>query len=141
MAKGRRRPGRRALIAATFAAALVGAALGILLTRGGGSNAEASVSANALGVIDADAGEIAAQIPVGVAPGRIAASKDAVWASSTGESTVSGIDPGSNRVSQTVVVGNGRACRSRGARARQVDRLHRVGSARVGTGGREIKTE
>jgi YVTN family beta-propeller protein len=109
MARRWRRPGRRLLIGATFAAALVGAALGVLLTQGGGSSAEASVSANAVGVIDPDGGEIAAQIPVGVAPGGIAASADAIWVSNTGESTVSRIDPETNDVRQTVPVGAGPA--------------------------------
>ena len=105
MARGWRRPGRRVLIGATFAAALVGTALGVLLTQGGGSSAEASVSANAVGVIDPDGGEIAAQIPVGVAPGGLAAGVEAVWVSNTGENTVSRIDPETNEVRQTIPVG------------------------------------
>ena len=40
LAKGWRRPRRRVLVGATFAAAIVGAALGVLLTHGGGSTAE-----------------------------------------------------------------------------------------------------
>jgi YVTN family beta-propeller protein len=105
MARSWRRPGRRLLIGATFAAAVIG----VLLTRGGGSTAEASVSANAVGVIGPVGGEIAAQIPVGVAPGGIAAGADAVWVSNTGQSTVSRIDPETNDVLQTIPVGGGPA--------------------------------
>jgi YVTN family beta-propeller protein len=106
MAKGWRRPGRRTLIVATFAAAAVGAILGVLLTQGGGSTASASVSANAVGVIDPN-GAIAAEIPVGVAPGGVAAGADAIWVSNTGANTVSRIDPSTNEVRQTISVGGG----------------------------------
>jgi YVTN family beta-propeller protein len=106
MAKRWRRPGRRMLFVATFAAAAAGAILGVLLTQGGGSTANASVSANAVGVIDSK-GAIAAQIPVGVAPGGVAAGVDAIWVSNTGENTVSRIDPSTNDVRQTISVGGG----------------------------------
>jgi YVTN family beta-propeller protein len=107
LAKRWRRPGRRVLVGATFAAALVGAIFGVLLTQGGGSNANASVSANALGVIDPDNGQIAAEIPVGVAPGGVAVGPDAIWVTNTGENTVSRIDPSTNGVEQTIDVGGG----------------------------------
>jgi peptide/nickel transport system substrate-binding protein len=107
MARSWRRPGRRVLIGATFAAALVGAVLGVLLTRGGGSTAEASVSANAVGVIDPDGGSIAAQIPVGVAPGGVAFGEGAIWVTNTGANSVSRIDPETNDVEQTISVGGG----------------------------------
>ena len=106
MAKRWRRPRRGVLIAATFAAAVVGAILGVLLTQGGGSSASASVSANAVGVIDPK-GAIAGEIPVGVAPGGVAAGLGAVWVSNTGENTVSRIDSATNDVRQTIPVGGG----------------------------------
>jgi len=67
------------------------------------------VSANAVGVIDPDGAGIAAEIPVGVAPGGIAAGMDAIWVSNTGENTVSRIDPATNEVRQTIPVGAGPA--------------------------------
>jgi len=106
LAKRWRRPGRRVLIAATFAAAALGATLGVLLTQGGGSSARASVSANSVGVID-PRGAIAAQIPVGGSPGGVAVGMDAIWVSNTGENTVSRIDPSTNAVRQTISVGGG----------------------------------
>jgi len=109
MAKRWRRPGRRILILATFAATVVGAAFGVLLTQGGGSTAGASVGANAVGVIDPDSGDVAAEIPVGVAPGGVAASDDAIWVSNTGANTVSRIDPETNDLRDTVPVGGGPA--------------------------------
>ena len=107
LAKRWRRPARRTLIIATFAAALVGLGAGVLLTQGGGSTASASVSANAVGVIDPDDGRIAAEILVGAAPGGVAAGPDAIWVSNTGENTVSRIDPSTNDVRQTIDVGGG----------------------------------
>ena len=80
IARSWRRPGRRVLIAATLAAAVVGAALGVLLTYGGGSAADASVGANELGVIDGASGKIVSSIPVGGPPGQVAAGADAIWA-------------------------------------------------------------
>jgi len=105
MAKRWRRPGRRTLILATFGAALVGAMLGVLLTQGGDSNANASVSANAVGVIDPDGGDIAAEVPVGTAPGGVAAGADAIWVTSTGDNTVSRIDRETSELRQTIPVG------------------------------------
>ena len=109
MAKSWHRPGRRVLIGATFAAALVGATVGVLATQGGGSSAQASVGANAVGVVDPDNGKLAGQIPVGVAPGGIAAGADAIWVANTGGNTVSLIDPKTNEVRQTIPVGGGPA--------------------------------
>jgi peptide/nickel transport system substrate-binding protein len=109
LARSWRRPARRTLIIATFVAALVGVSLGVLLTQGGGSTASASVSANAVGVIDPNGGGVADEVPVGVAPGGVAAGLDAVWVSNTGENTVSRIDPATNDVRQTIPVGAGPA--------------------------------
>jgi YVTN family beta-propeller protein len=102
----RRRPERRVFIAATFAAALVGVAAGVLLTQGGGSSAQASVSPNAVGVIRADSGDIATEAPVGESPAEIAAGEGAVWVTNAGDNTVSRIDPSSNEVVETIDVGN-----------------------------------
>jgi YVTN family beta-propeller protein len=109
MVKRWRRPGRRVLIVATLAAAAIGAGIGVLLTRGGGSTASASVGANALGVIDADSGKVASQIPVGAAPAGVAAGSDAIWVTNADDQTVSLIDPDTNAVVQTIRVGAGPA--------------------------------
>ncbi|MBA2642951.1 MAG: hypothetical protein H0U82_08505 [Actinobacteria bacterium] len=109
MAKRWRRPGRRILIVATFAAAVVGAALGVLLTQGGGSTAGASVGPNAVGVVDSESGEVVSEIRVGGAPGAIAAGPDAVWVTNASDNTVSRIDPSTNEVRQTIRVGGGPA--------------------------------
>jgi YVTN family beta-propeller protein len=109
MAKRWRRPGRRVLIAATFAAAAVGAALGVLLTQGGGSTASASVKANSVGVIDGDSGKLASQIPVGDSPASISADPNAIWVTNTDDQTVSQIDPRTYAVVQTIEVGAGPA--------------------------------
>ncbi|HEU0303806.1 MAG TPA: adenylate/guanylate cyclase domain-containing protein, partial [Gaiellaceae bacterium] len=104
LAKSWRRPGRRVLIGATFAAALVGVTIGVLSTQGGGSTAQASVSANAVGVLHPEGGEVAAEIPVGIAPGGVAAGEGAIWVTNAGGNSVSRIDPETNDVRQTIPV-------------------------------------
>ena len=54
------------------------------------------MSANAVGIIDPDSGHIAAEIPVGVAPGGVAADENAIWVTNTGGNSVSRIDPATN---------------------------------------------
>jgi peptide/nickel transport system substrate-binding protein len=109
MAKSWRRPGRRVLIGATFAAAAVGVALGVLLTQGDGSTASASIAPNAVGVIDSESGDIVSEIPVGGAPGQVAVGFDGIWVTNANDNTVSRIDPSTNQVVQTVSVGGGPA--------------------------------
>jgi YVTN family beta-propeller protein len=109
LAKRWRRPGRRALVGATFAAAVIGVGVGVLLTQGGGSSARASVAPNAVGVIDAESGRIVSEAPVGESPGEIAAGEGAVWVTNSGDNTVSRIDPSTNDVVETIDVGSGPA--------------------------------
>jgi YVTN family beta-propeller protein len=106
LARARLRPGRRGFIAATAAAAAVGVAVGLLAARGGGSEASAAVSGNAVGVFDSD-GDIVSEIEVGDTPSEVAATRDAVWVTNTTDNTVSRIDPATNDVRQTIAVGAG----------------------------------
>ena len=69
------------------------ARFGVLLTQGGGSSAGASVGANAVGVVDAGSGKVAAQIPVGSSRTGSPAGADAIWVTNTDGNTVSRIDP------------------------------------------------
>ena len=107
MARSWRRPGRRVLIAATFAAAVAGAALGVLLTHGGGSAADASVGANELGVIDGTSGRIVSSVRVGGSPGQVAGGPDAVWVTNGSDNKVLRVDPSTNDVVQSITVGGG----------------------------------
>jgi YVTN family beta-propeller protein len=109
LAKRWRRPGRRTLAIATFAAAAVGVAIGVLLTQGGGSNANASVEPNSVGVIDPASGRIASTIRVGASPGGLATGAGALWVVNTGGKSVMRVDPTSNAVRQTIEVGEGPA--------------------------------
>ena len=102
-------PARRKLIVAMFAAAAVGAIVGVLVTQGGGSTAGAGVTADAVGVIDPGSGRVASAIPVGSAPAEVAVGADAVWVTNTSENTVSRIDLVTNGIRQTIPVGAGPA--------------------------------
>jgi YVTN family beta-propeller protein len=108
MAMRWRRPGRRAFVAAMLAAAAVGAGLGVLLTHGG-STASATVSPNSVGIVDAQSGKLATQIPVGASPAGIAAGTDAIWVANADDQTVSRINPRTNSVVETIDVGTGPA--------------------------------
>jgi class 3 adenylate cyclase len=132
LARSWRRPGRRVLIGATFAAALVGVTVGVLATQGGGSTASASVSPNAVGVVDPDSGKLAGQIPVGVAPGGVAAGADAIWVTNTGANTVSRIDPGRTRCARRSPWAVGRPG-SRSAKAGSGSRTGSTGRSREST--------
>ena len=100
---------RRLLVGGVAVAlAAVGAILGVLLTKGGGSaNASGQVAANAVGVIDAASGKIQSAIPVGIAPSGVGAGADAIWVTNANDNSVSRIDPSTNDVDQTIPVGNG----------------------------------
>lgn len=100
----------RLLVAVAVVAVALAAALGVLLTRGGGAvSASGEVAANAVGVIDAKSGKILSEIPVGVAPGGVAAAKDAIWVTNADDHSVSRIDPETNNVRDTIQVGGGPA--------------------------------
>jgi YVTN family beta-propeller protein len=107
LARSWRRPARRTLIAATFAAALVGVSVGVLVTQGGGSSAQASIAANSVGVVDSGSGRVVSAIPVGGTPGDVAAGPGSIWVTNVNGKTVSRIDASTNQVVQTIPVGGG----------------------------------
>ena len=117
LARRWRRPARRTLIVATFAAAAIGATAGVLLTHGGGSTAAAGVAADAVGVIDPDSGKVVSDVPVGSAPAGVAVGLGAVWVANTNENTVSRIELATNAIRQTIPVGAGPAGVAVGGRA------------------------
>jgi YVTN family beta-propeller protein len=99
-----RRLNRRLLAAIPVALLAAGlAALG--LDRWRGSDSLSRVDANAIGVIDADAAAIEAQVPLpGGRPAAIAAGGGFVWAASEAEGTVSRVDLDGRSV-QTLDIG------------------------------------
>jgi YVTN family beta-propeller protein len=107
MVRGWRRLDRRLLVGGVSAVLVLGAVLGVLLTRGGapGANASGEVAANAVGVVDPGSGKVISQIPVGVAPSGVASGSDAIWVANANDNTISRIDPKTNDVRQTVSVG------------------------------------
>jgi YVTN family beta-propeller protein len=87
------------LLAAAVAAATVA------LTRGGGGGG-VTAAANSVAVIDPKANRVVSQIPVGVAPGSIAAGLGGIWVANTDDHSVSHIAPASRRVVGTLGFGD-----------------------------------
>jgi YVTN family beta-propeller protein len=87
-------PSRRRLLLplAAVLALAAAAAIAFALTRDSGGGL-ASVSANAVGVIDPASNELVAEVPVGIDPESIAVGEDGVWVANVEEETVSRIDP------------------------------------------------
>ena len=107
LARHWRRPGRRTLIVATFAAAAIGATAGVLLTQGGGTTAGAGVAADAVGVIDPNSAKVVSDIPIGSAPAGVAVGLGSVWVANTNDNTVTQIELATNTSRQTINVGAG----------------------------------
>jgi len=99
---------RRTPLVIAAAAALLLLAIGAVVfaeTRGGGSAGIASVSPNAVGVLDAKTKRIVAQIPIGGGPARLAAgSGGTVWIGSDDSGTVSSLTPGTYDSTKLVAI-------------------------------------
>jgi peptide/nickel transport system substrate-binding protein len=102
-----RRPGRRTLLLATFGAAVIGVIAGVLLTRGGGSTASASIQPNSVGVFSPSSGRVAQTFSAGETPGGVAVGLGATWVTNTNTDTVSQINGGSTAPNQQYQVGQG----------------------------------
>lgn len=88
---GRRRPW---LLAAAGALLLAGGlAVALVQVLGSSETSLESVAANAVGQIDPAVNAIAAQVPVGAAPGAVAVGEGAVWVLNSDDRTISRIDP------------------------------------------------
>jgi YVTN family beta-propeller protein len=98
---------RRLVVAvgSSVAAAIAVAAIVVVSSRGGAPHLSA-VAANSVGAISPAAGTIAAQVPLGASPSRLAAAEDALWVANLDANTVSRIDVASRTVSQTLPVGS-----------------------------------
>jgi peptide/nickel transport system substrate-binding protein len=84
---------------------LVALALVLTLVLTHGSASASSVAPNNVGVVEPKNGHVSAQVPVGHAPGAIAAGANAIWVANTSENSVSRIDPRTDNVQQTIDVG------------------------------------
>ncbi len=92
---------RLAGLAAVLAVAITAGSVGLALARRDASpSKEASVSANSVAVIDAETGEVEAEIAVGQTPTSVAFGGGAVWALNADDQTISQIDVGTRRVRQ-----------------------------------------
>jgi YVTN family beta-propeller protein len=108
----RGRASRRVALAggAVAVAAAIASATGVLLTRGGpGSAVAAHVSANAVGIFDAEHGDLGGEIQLGASPRAVASGDGSLWAANVDAGTVSRIDPVNHVVTQTIQVGSGPA--------------------------------
>jgi YVTN family beta-propeller protein len=100
---------RRSVLAAALAGVIAAAvAIPVFALGGGsgGSEAIASIDANAVGVIDPATGRLVASIPVGTRPNSLAAGEGSVWVTNLNADTVSRINPSTNTKEQTIQVGN-----------------------------------
>jgi YVTN family beta-propeller protein len=93
-----RRRGRWRLAAVGAAAALAAGALAVGLTRSSGRDFLPSVAENTVGVIDAEAAGIEAQVRLPGRPTAIAAGGGFIWAASERDGTVSRVDPATHDV-------------------------------------------
>ncbi len=97
---------RRRLLVPLAGVAALAVIVGVLaLLRGGSDGGPTSVSANALGLIDADDTAIDAEIPTDASPTNVALGEDALWVTNSTEGTVSRIDLLTRSVRQTIPVG------------------------------------
>lgn len=105
-----RRLARRTAVGAAALTLALGVAVvsAVLATRGGDSH-QTAVMANAVGLIDAESGEILSETSVSGAPREVAVGPDAIWVTNANDNTVSRIDQATNDVRQTVRVGGGPA--------------------------------
>jgi YVTN family beta-propeller protein len=106
---GTRKQPRRRVVQVVLAAAgalIVTAVVASLLLHGGSEDGLSSVSANALGLVDADGDAIDADVPVDSSPTNVALGDDAIWVTNTATGTVSRIDRETRSVRQTIPVGS-----------------------------------
>jgi YVTN family beta-propeller protein len=103
--RGRR---RLALLAAVLGAVVVAGGV-VWFMRGGAGPSTTSIRANALGVIDAQSGEVTSQIPVGAAPSGVVSAGETVWVTNRDAQSVSQIQLRTGTVGQTIAVGAGPA--------------------------------
>ena len=102
----RLRQRRRLLVLLAGVAALAAIVGALALLRGGSDGGPTSVSANALGLIDADDTAIDSEIPTDGSPTNVALGEGAIWVTNSTDGTVSRIDPLTRSVRQTIPVGD-----------------------------------
>jgi DNA-binding beta-propeller fold protein YncE/predicted Ser/Thr protein kinase len=99
-----RRVLRQAVAALATIALGAGVAVALFLVLGRGDGNLSSVSPNAVGVIDLEAGTLVAEVPVGVDPEAVAVGEGGVWVANVEDETVSRIDPKTRRLVRTTSI-------------------------------------
>jgi YVTN family beta-propeller protein len=82
----------------------IAVAVAVLASSGGGRAPSSAIAADSVGAITPTGGGIAAEVPVGSSPSRLAAGEGSVWVANANASTVSRIDLATHTVSQTIPV-------------------------------------
>jgi YVTN family beta-propeller protein len=100
------KPGRVGLVVGGSVVIAVAVAAVVLTSSGGGARSLSVIAADSVGAINPAGDAIAAQVPVGSSPSRLAAGEGAVWVSNYNASTVSRIDPATRVVVQTIQAGS-----------------------------------
>ena len=72
----------------------------------GATGTSSAIMPNGAGAVDPVTGRVAASVPVGSAPGGIAAGAGSIWVTNGADGTVTRIDPSGPHVQQTLVVGS-----------------------------------
>jgi YVTN family beta-propeller protein len=99
----RRRPWP--VLAAVALLAAASTIAGVALTSDG-AGTRSTIVADGAGPVDPATGHVAASVPVGSAPGGIAAGAGSIWVTNGADGTVTRIDPNGSHVEQTLVVGS-----------------------------------
>ncbi len=108
VAEPRKLPSRTLLVGALAGVLAAAVAIPIFAFGQGGSNGAApgptALEPNSVGVIDPEKNRLVAEVPVGESPKGIVAGEDAIWVVSSGDSTLSRIDPERRVVLRTITL-------------------------------------
>jgi YVTN family beta-propeller protein len=108
VAESRKLPSRTLLVGALAGVLAAAVAIPIFAFGQGGSNGDASgptaLTPNSVGVIDPENNRLVAEVPIGESPKGIVSGEDAIWVASSGDSTISRIDPERRVVTRTITL-------------------------------------
>jgi YVTN family beta-propeller protein len=102
LARARRRPGARVLVAGVAVLVAAGVGLAVALHSGGTGVRLAEAEADSVAVIDPSRAAIVADVPVGSGPVAVAAGAGSVWVADAGDQTLARIDPATHAIAARI---------------------------------------